>query len=307
MKGRHHPVLEGEDEASAAGTAAGRLAAFLDGCSVETNPRAASRIASFRDYLRAGTAVYITYLRGADPLDAVPLARRLGDEAMIPVPHVAVRSIPDRGRLEDLLARLSGEAGVDQVLLIGGDFDPARGPFESTMGILETGLMDRFGIRRIGVAGHPEGNRAIGEAGLGDALAWKNAYARRSDAELYIVTQFAFDAHPVIEWERRIRRAGNRLPIHVGVPGPASVGTLLGYARTCGIGASVRVLSRRAGGLARLALQETPDRMLAELARYRATERGCGIVRAHVFPFGGLARTSEWLRGLGALDPGGRP
>ena len=67
------------------------------------------------------------------------------------------------------------------------------------------------------------------------------------------------------------------------------------YARICGIGPSVRVLTRRAGGFARLALEKTPERIIADLARYRSMDPDCGIVRAHVFPFGGLARASAWL------------
>ncbi len=89
--------------------------------------------------------------------------------------------------------------------------------------------------------------------------------------------------------------SANRLPIHVGIPGPASIKTLLDYARICGIGPSVRGLPRRAGGFARLALEATPERIVADLARFWSMDPDCGIVRAHVFPFGGLARASAWL------------
>ena len=275
------------------------IATFLGGYSIETTPAAAARIPSFKDLLPAGTAVYITHVPGTGDADVVSLAARLTRDGMTPVPHIAARSIPDKVWLDRYLARLDGEAGVERALLIAGDLDRPAGIFDNTMQVLDSGLMDRHGFRMIGLAGHPEGNRAIGEAGLGRALAWKNTFAERSDAEFHLVTQFAFDAKPVIEWDRRIRNAGNRLPIHVGIPGPASIKTLLDYARICGIGPSVRVLTRRAGGFARLALEMTPGRIVAELARYRSMDPDCGIVRAHVFPFGGLARTAKWLSARG--------
>ena len=282
-----------------AGDPAYRIADFLDGYSIETTPAGACRIASFKELLPAGTAVYITYVPRTGDADVVSLAARLTREGMTPVPHIAARSIPDEVWLDRYLACLAGEAGVEQALLVAGDLDRPAGIFDNTMQVLETGLMDRHGFRLIGLAGHPEGNRAIGEAGLRQALVWKNAFAERSDAAFHLVTQFAFDAAPVIEWDRRIRAEGNRLPIHVGIPGPASIKTLLHYARICGIGPSVRVLTRHAGGFARLALEATPERIVADLARYRSMDPDCGIVRAHVFPFGGLARASAWLSAAG--------
>ena len=285
--------------AESAGDSAYWITDFLDGYSIETTPTGASRIASFKELLPAGTAVYITNVRGTGNADVVNLAARLTREGMTPVPHIVARSTPDRSRLDDILARLAGEAGVDRALLIAGDVERPIGVFDDTMQVIETGLFDRHCFRRIGLAGHPEGNRTISDAALRDALAWKNAFADKSDADLYLVTQFAFDAAPVIEWDRRVRAEGNRLPIHVGIPGPANIKTLLDYARICGIGPSVRALSRRAGGFARLALEMTPDRIVADLARYRSMDPDCGIVRAHVFPFGGLARASAWLSAKG--------
>src|SRR3546814_12435059 len=53
--------------------------------------------------------------------------------------------------------------------------------FDSSMAILETGLFDKHGVETIGVAGHPEGSPDIAPAALEAALAWKNAFAERSE------------------------------------------------------------------------------------------------------------------------------
>jgi len=100
----------------------------------------------------------------------------------------------------------------------------------------------------------------------------------------------------VLAWERAIR--GHGLPVHVGVPGPATLKTLLAYARMCGIGNSMRVLTRQAGNLLRLARLSYPDALISALAAARAADPGSRIERLHLYPFGGLARTARWLEGV---------
>lgn len=268
---------------------------FVRGFSTETTPGLAARIPSFREYLPAGVPVYVAYMPGSDFDEVIRTARRLREEGFRPVPHLSARSIASARQLEAYLAALRGEAGIEEVLVIAGGQERPLGPYPGAMDLLKTGLLERYGIRRIGVAGHPEGNREIGEARLRAALEQKNAFAERTGLELYLVTQFCFDARPVIAWCRTIHGWGNRLPIHVGLPGCARLKHLINYARICGVGPSVRVLMRSAGGLAKLAAVSTPDRLVTGLARYRAAEPSCGIRRAHFFPLGAFGRTVRWV------------
>jgi methylenetetrahydrofolate reductase (NADPH) len=196
------------------------------------------------------------------------------------------------------LRQLTDQAGVDQVLAIGGGLDQPQGPFASSLALLETGLLERHGIRTIGVAGHPEGEPVLRQPGVTTTHAEKVAYAARSPAALRLVTQFAFEPAPVLAWERAIR--GHGLPIHVGVPGPATLKTLLSYARMCGIGNSMRVLTRQAGNLLRLASLSYPDALIAALAAHRAADPRSRVERLHFYPFGGLARTARWIEGVRA-------
>ena len=275
-----------------------RVSDFLSAASIETTPVEAAKIADYRDHLRPGTVVYIAHIPGSVYDGIIDLAKRLQDEGFRPVPHLAVRSLTHRERLDEYLARLNGEAGVDQILLVAGDHRNPVGPFESTLDVLETGSFERHGIRKIGVAGHPEGNRALGRSVLRDALARKNAYAARSAAEFYIVTQFGFDASAIVAWERSVRKDANVLPIHVGVPGLASVRTLIKYALGCGIGPSMRLLTQKTSSMANVIAIPTPDQMIAALAEHRAAEPECAIAGIHFFPFGGLPRTSRWLHAI---------
>jgi len=272
-----------------------RIVEFLDGFTIETTPGTAAKIESYRTLLAEGTTVNVTFLTGSDFADTIKVVRRLKNEGMRPVPHIAARSVPSRAQLESWLDALVEAGGIDEVLLIAGGSDRACGPFENARQLLDTGLFEQRGIRRIGVAGHPEGSADFSDAAAMQALKDKNAYARETGCEMFIITQFVFEAQPVIAWDRRIREAGIDLPVHIGVPGLATLKTLLGHARACGIGPSMRVLTRQARNLTRLMSVRAPDRLVTDLAAYRAQEPGCAIRRVHLYPLGGMRRTAAWV------------
>jgi methylenetetrahydrofolate reductase (NADPH) len=267
---------------------------FMAGFSLEVTPGAAAAIADFREVLRPGCTVYITALPGADFEDTISVARRLSDQGFNAVPHLSARSIPDLADFARRLQRITAEAGVTQVLLIGGAIANPVGDISDTMQLLATGLFDKHGIRRIGIAGHPEGSPDIPDEAIAAALRWKNDYARRTGAELYLVTQFCFEAEPIIKWDRIIQAEGNRLPIHVGIPGLATVKTLLAHARACGIGPSMRFLTKQAMNVTRLLTVSAPDRLVRALASHQANHPSCGIRAAHVYPLGGLRKSAQW-------------
>ena len=270
------------------------IAALVDGFSVETTPGAADKIPDYRAHLEPGTRVFVTFLAGSDFGETVRTAARLAREGMAPVPHLAARSIPDRRCLEENLRRLAGEAGVREALVIAGAVSEPVGEFGDSMQILETGLLDRFGIRRVGVAGHPEGSPDISDEAIDRAIELKNAFAQRSDAELYVVTQFCFEAAPIIAWEQRLRAAGITLPLYIGLPGLATLRSLIAHARTCGVGPSVSFLKRQARSVARLLTVSAPDELVGALADYRASDPDCAIAGVHVYPLGGLKKSARW-------------
>jgi methylenetetrahydrofolate reductase (NADPH) len=215
--------------------------------------------------------------------------------------HVTARDMPSKAVLDDTLKRYVGESGAERILLIAGDMPSPSGEYADTISILRTGLLEKNGIKSIGLAGHPEGSKAIGDVRLKEALKAKNAYAKESSAKIHLVTQFGFEPGPFIDWEKRIREEGlNTLPIHIGMPGLASFPTLLRFAVECGVGASVRALRSRAGSLAKLATVAQPDDLALGIARYCQETRSTLIAAPHFFPFGGLKKTAEWLKAIAA-------
>lgn len=275
-----------------------RLMALFDGASLETLPAETSGKDEVWQLLPRGTRVFVTRLPQADFCDTVEAARRLRRRGLEPVPHVSARATVSAESLENTLSRLAGEAGVDDILLIaGGDVAPA-GPFDDTLKVLESGALERAGIRRLGVAGHPEGHPQAGNDSLIAALAAKNEFARRSGIEAYVVTQFFFDSGPVVAWERQIRAAGNRLPVHPGLHGVTGTARLMKYAMACGVGVSLDMLRRRATTLIGLAGAQAPGRLAVELARASLADPESAFAAFHLFPLGGLEATVRWAAAL---------
>jgi methylenetetrahydrofolate reductase (NADPH) len=218
------------------------------------------------------------------------------------MPHFPARIIPDRATLADWIARYQGEANVKQALLLGGGVNTPAGDFNASMQLIETGLFD--GFERLHVAGHPEGNRDIdkdgGDAIVMQALKWKQDFSERSDAAMAIVTQFCFEADPVIAWANRLAAEGIRMPIHIGVAGPAKLQTLIKFAIACGVGASLRVLQKRAMDVTKLLMPYEPTDFVNALAAHKAANPDFGIESVHFFPLGGIKTNATW-----ATDHGG--
>ena len=164
-----------------------------------------------------------------------------------PVPHLAVRAFADVTEIDRFLARLAAEAGVRQVLVIAGDRDPPAGSLRGALDVIDSGLLQRHGIREVGIAGYPEGHPRIPGHELDRALADKIAAAETTGLALHIVTQFCFDADAIIGWIRRLRDFGHDTPVRIGLAGPTSLPTLMRYAGRCGVAASLQGLARHAG------------------------------------------------------------
>jgi methylenetetrahydrofolate reductase (NADPH) len=270
--------------------------------SIEVTPAGATKIDSFAACLAPGTTVNVTFLPGSDPMDTVAVAERLHNDGMNAVPHLAARSLRDADQLDALLAAYTSRAGVKEVLVIGGGVDNPVGAFADSMQVLETGLIQRHGIQNIGVAGHPEGSPDITQDEIAEALAAKNALAVRDGLNMYIETQFCFEAAIVLEWERAVRAAGNALPIRIGIPGPATIKTLFRFAQISGIGPSMRFISKQARNVAKLMTVQSPHLLLADLAAGMAADSDCLIQHFHFYPFGGFAKTAAYANAVANGD-----
>ena len=292
------PPLTAEAPTAGGGPAAWRrkLAA---GASIELAPRQLATAPLER--LRPGTEVYVPHPPNAAWRDSVAACRHLAATRLTPVPHLTARGIESIRDLDERLAQLT-DAGVYKLLLIAGDRARPAGPFQDTLAVLDSGRLTAHGIARLSCAAHPERHAHANAEALRAALNHKIEYARQTHTELTLVTQFAFTPQPILAWLAAFEGPDDvPLRVHVGLPGPARLATLIRFAARCGIGASAKVLTHRPD-VVRLLGPWSPDGLMDALVEHLAQAPASVLAGIHLFPFGGLASSCDWLRRQRALD-----
>ena len=166
--------------------------------------------------------------------------------------------------------------------------------------LIESELFDKANFKSLHIAGHPEGSKDIDPDGstknVDEALSWKNEFSKRTDASMAITTQFSFDSKTVIDWANGVKKAGIDIPIHIGIAGPAKLQTLLRYSIECGVGASVKIIQKRAKDLTKLLLPYKPTTIISELADYKSNNPDFNIEKVHFYPLGGITQVSDFVK-----------
>jgi methylenetetrahydrofolate reductase (NADPH) len=274
--------------------------AFLAKLSLEITARHVDKLPHIAARLWPGTRIFIALIDPADAGAQLEAAKAVRAHGLEPVPHLPARFLKDKNDLFARVARFAREAKVAEMLVLGGGAPEPLGAYDAAIQLIESGVFEAHGVRRIGLAGHPEGNpdivRKHGAAMLLRALKEKQASAASHGLDAFIATQFLFEAEPVAQWAADLRRNGIHLPIHVGVPGPATIKTLAKYALMCGVGNSARLIRRQALNISKLLTVSAPDDLIDGLARLSEAEPELGIVAPHFYPFGGFDKLFDWLK-----------
>jgi methylenetetrahydrofolate reductase (NADH) len=269
------------------------IADFVQGFSIEATRPTAAEIDVLAALVARGTRVYVSAVPTRPPQEVLDSAIRLRAAGFSPVPHVAARMFATTAALDGFLAELTGKANVERLLIIAGDRDRPTGDLRSSLEVIDGGLLQRRGIKEIGIAGYPEGHPRISQNDLDRALMDKIAAAEATGVKVHIVTQFCFDAAAILQGIRRLRDFGLEHPVRVGLAGPTGLPALLRYARRCGVRASIEGLARQSGLARQLFAMTAPDALVQALARARS-DRSLGMVKPHFFAFGGIAATARW-------------
>ncbi len=273
-----------------------RIADFMSQASIEATRPSAAEVQELGAILPAGAEVYLTALPNRDPMEIVETAVAVRRAGLEPVPHVAARHHADLESIATLLKRLHGEAGVTCVMLIGGDMATPLGSVRDARQVIDSGVLQDSGILEIGLPGFPDGHPVVGDDELECALVTKLAAAQSAGIDTHIVTQFCFEAEPVLNWLTRLRARGVNAPVRVGFAGPTSLMSWLSFARRCGVRASAETLAKRSGLIKQAFRSVSPDPQIRQVAE--ATLNGdWGEVASHIFSFGGIVSTARWTVG----------
>ena len=273
---------------------------ILKDFSIEVMPRTLAKVDCLDALLPEGSRVYVAHIEGVEFPDMLATAKRLSEAGYRVMPHFPARIVSNARMLESWVERYVGEANVSEALLLAGSPRTPGGDFADSMQLIQTGIFEKYQFKRLHVAGHPEGNKDIDPDGSGEkvreALAWKQGYADQCNTDMAIVTQFAFDAHTIVDWADMLLEEGIRMPVHVGLAGPTKLQTLIKFAIVCGVGPSLKVLQRRALDLTKLLTPYEPTEILQDLSGLLSEGRAENIVGIHFFPLGGISSTAAWLR-----------
>ncbi len=271
------------------------LGAMLRNYSIEMTAKDVPRLDEAADVIPQGTKIPVTFLPGETFDMRIATAKRVRELGFLPIPHISARRLTSQEELEGFLSGLQQEVGTDHAFIVAGDPPQPMGPYVDALSIIRSGLLAKYGIQRVGISGYPEGHPDIGNEQLWQAMRDKQFAIRERSHDFAVVTQFAFDAEPVLAWLERVREAGIEALVRVGVPGPASVKRLLGFAARCGVAASGTVMKKYGMSLTKLLSTAGPDHLIEEYAE-RLDPARHGEVLLHFYPFGGLRATAEWIR-----------
>lgn len=262
--------------------------------SIEVSARELRRASDAGVALLRGRETFLPWtpnLTADDMVDATSFARGLG---LAPVPHVVTRRLGSEAAARSLLSRLS-ESGAEAILLIGGDVRDPAGPYQSSLDLLGTGLLQASGFRRFGIAGYPEGHPALADGVILESLERKLDYAHNEGLEVFIVSQFCFEGPVIAEWVKQLRVRGVTVPVRVGVAGPTNLAKLLDLGLRCGVGNSLRALRGNMGSMVRLVAAHEPQDVIQDIAAACLAAPSPGALSVHLFAFGGAAMTAKWM------------
>ncbi len=270
---------------------------LASGASIEINVRDVSQLAASQAFLPPGKKVYISHLPKQTWQDTAAACRAVREAGFDPVPHVPVRVISDTSVLDRTLAEFVGTADVQEILLVAGDYPAAVGPYASVRDVLQSGVLEKHGLKKLSLAGHPEGHPKVAHDVIRHAELEKVLLATQAGFDVTLVTQFFFEHTAFLEWVSALRAEGVRARTVGGLAGPTRLATLFKFALHCGVGPSIRVLGARPKSLLQLIGDLGPEPVIRGLAHARGTGESefSGI---HLFCFGGYLRTCEWLHRL---------
>ncbi|KXF82599.1 methylenetetrahydrofolate reductase [Enterovibrio coralii] len=262
--------------------------------SIEATPKQIADLGNKApDWMQEGMRIYVPALPNADFGDAIKASETLLAWGMKPVPHLPARIVPDTETLTGWLASMQ-RIGVKEILLIAGDTETPAGPFPDTLALIKSGLLSEYGLTGFGVAGHPEGHPHADDEALLNAMRYKRDYAVAHDLDFWVVTQFSFDEESLISWLDRHQAILESVPVYLGLAGPTRLKNLLAYAAQCGVATSAKALSKNMNAM-RLLRPWKPDALFQALSKYKASHSATPLQGVHLFPFGGLQQSNQWL------------
>ena len=261
---------------------------------MEMTGKDVAKVENAASVIPAGTRINVTFLENEDltmRVNAAAAVKRLG---FTPVPHISARRLKSPEMLEEFLSALRAIDATENVFSVGGDPAVPLGPYADSLAVIESGVLQHYGVKHVSIGGYPDGHPDISSDVLWSALEKKAAALSRLDLPGTVITQVDFDVDRVLAWVAEVRDHGIDLPIRVGVPGPASVKLLLGFASRLGISTSTSIAKKYGLSVTNLLGKAGPENFIRDLQSGLEPSKH-GVVKLHFYTFGGFKTTAEWI------------
>lgn len=267
----------------------------VKGFSIEIGASELESLTRSAHLLPENTEVFLNVLPRDGIEERIRLCKQVKSIGLRPVPHIAARKLAEKHEVQQTLDKFMQQAGATDFLIVAGDYSQPAGEIADAVEFIQLIKPGDSRVRRIGITGYPEGHPEITEAKLDEALKDKITVLRSLGIEPFVVTQFSFNADAIVGWCKRLHSRYPDIQIKVGVPGPAKLTTLIRFAQRCGVRSSMKKLKGLPVSSSLKLMQRVPplNQALA-VGNYKNEQNDNATI--HLFTFGGLEASLEWIR-----------
>lgn len=259
--------------------------------SIELSPEIVDEFDPDPEILPKGSKVFLTHIAGKDIRTQIHAAKRLLSIGYVPVVHMGARNFETEDEYVRLVQTHSTN-GVTHGLFLGGNPRKHSGPLHEALDLLKHGVLHDANFLHVFIGGYPEGHPDISLNALRSARQRKLEVCHANGMSPEIISQFAFDGEAMAAWANEIAAEEPGLPIRLGLAGVTSLPKLIRFAIKCGVGPSIAVLKKNAGGFMKIMSDRDPGDIIEGI---EASYSGASKLNLHFFPFGGWQKTLTWI------------
>ncbi len=270
------------------------VAASLASFSIEMGSHELDSIRTLAHRLPAGTEVFLNLFPKDGLEQQLEICRQVLALGFTVIPHLAARRARSRDDVRRVLERFTRDAGVQDFLIIAGDLKEPADDIRDSLDFVREIRSNDFGIRRIGISGYPEGHPTISDKDLSESQKEKITVLDELGIVPFVTTQFSFEPAAIVRYCKELHARYPDLKIKIGLPGPAKLTTLIRFAQRCGVTSSMKKMKALSISTSLRLLQRVPPARQAEaIGKYRLEQND--NVTAHLFTFGGLEASLDWI------------
>lgn len=259
---------------------------LLGTASIEISPSASIGKTALSEFEDSGRKFFIVSSPEHSINEVLDLSEFLIKNNIKAVPHMPAYRIKDQKDLRKIAARMR-HIGIDEVFVIRGD-GVRDGEYASSAQVLEDLAGMDTGLKKIGIAGHPEGVEGSSQEKLIDGIRKREEIAWQMGTSLYITTQMCFDPEIVSDYLILLRKNGIRIPVNVGISVSQTRERLYDIAKSCGVGNSRKKILKGYNGDSTY----FPVEVVTGLMEYEGSNLVSGF---HIYSFNNLSFLSSWL------------